>query len=388
MVASGVKPSSLREAARLLEGSGVAINGPNPWDPQVRNPALFDRVFAGGTLAIGESYVDGWWEVEDLAEMVSRIARAGRFERLFRIGTVWHLLRALVLNLQSRKRAYQVAEEHYDIGNDLYRAMLDRSLSYSCGYWCGRAAARTLEEAQEAKMDLVCSKLGLGAGARVVDIGCGWGGFLIHAAERYDIRGVGITVSREQEALARSLVDERGLSCRIEIRLQDYRDLSDGPYDAAVSIGMFEHVGRKNHRAFFRTVRRLLARDGLLLLQTIGNNRAAWHMDPWFDRYIFPNGFLPSPRLLTAAAEGLFVLEDWHNFGVDYDRTLREWYKRFDEAWPQLRGKYGDRFYRMWKYYLLSLAGAFRARHLNLWQVVFSPGGKPQGCLSARGAGA
>jgi cyclopropane-fatty-acyl-phospholipid synthase len=254
--------------------------------------------------------------------------------------------------------------------------MLDTRMIYSCGYW---AEAETLEQAQEHKLDLVCRKLGLQPGMRVLDIGCGWGGAARFMAERYQVEVVGCTISAEQARLARE--DCRDLS--VQILLQDYRTLS-GSFDRIFSIGMFEHVGHKNYRTYMETVARLLKDDGLFLLHSIGSNKTSIVVDPWIERYIFPNGMLPSARQITRASEGLFILEDWHNFGADYDKTLMAWHANFISAWPQLKHAYDQRFFRMWTYYLLSCAGGFRARDNQLWQVVFAKNGVPGGYRAIR----
>jgi len=285
-------------------------------------------------------------------------------------------VRAKLINMQSRRRAFTIGERHYDIGNDLYERMLDSRMTYSCGYW---KDAATLDGAQEAKLDLASRKLGLRPGMRVLDIGCGWGGAARFMAERYGCEVVGVTVSREQVDYASSHVGD----LPVEVRFQDCRDV-DGTFDRIVSIGMFEHVGARNYRGFMRTVRRLLADDGLFLLHTIGGNRSVHQGEPWISRYIFPNSMLPSAAQITRAAESIFVLEDWHSFGAYYDTTLMHWVANFDASWPQLRDRYGERFYRMWKYYLLSCAAGFRVRKNQLWQVVLSPHGVPGGYESIR----
>jgi cyclopropane-fatty-acyl-phospholipid synthase len=252
---------------------------------------------------------------------------------------------------------------------------------YSCGYWKN---ATDLDAAQEAKLDLVCRKLGLAPGQRVLDIGCGWGEALKFAAERHGVHGVGVTVSEEQAQFARELC--AGLP--VEIRVQDYREVGKGDggerFDRIWSIGMFEHVGVKNYRAYFETVRRCLAADGLTLLHTIGGNLSTNHTDPWIAKYIFPNSMIPSAQQLAAASEGLFVIEDWHNFGADYDRTLMAWRANFDAAWPSLRERYGERFQRMWRFYLAASAATFRSRRDQLWQVVLSPSGVAGGYVAPR----
>ena len=364
----------------LLGLADVRVNGDRPWDMRVADGRVFGRILREGTLGLGEAYVDGWWDAPKLDEFFHKVIAADLKRK---VGLSWPLvktvIRAAFLNLQSYRRAFEIGERHYDNGNDLYQAMLDKRMTYTCGYWSGKPKAGTLDEAQEAKLDLVCRKLGLKAGEHVLDIGCGWGSFAKFAAERYGARVTGITVSREQAELGREMC--KGLP--VELRLEDYREVR-GKFDHVVSLGMFEHVGKKNYRAFMKIVDRCLAEGGLFLLHTIGSKRSVNSTDPWIGKYIFPNGMLPSMKQIAKAAEGLFVMEDWHNFGADYDPTLMAWFRNFEKAWPSLRGKYGERFHRMWKYYLLSCAGAFRARHIQLWQMVFSKKGVSGGYVPVR----
>ena len=372
--------TSQQKAQELLAMADVTIHGERPWDIQVHDERLYDRVFAHGSVGLGEAYMDGWWDAEDLTGFFAHVLRAHLDSRISFLGALGYVLRARFTNMQNTKRAYQVGEQHYDIGNDLYERMLDKRLAYSCGYWSSPATpAQNLDNAQEQKLDLVCRKIGLKPGQTVLDIGCGWGSFLKFAAERYGAKGVGVTVSKEQAALAR----ETCTGLDVDIRIEDYRTLQ-GTFDHIISIGMFEHVGPKNYRAYMQKVSSLLKEDGLFLLHTIGSDRTTWTSDPWFHKYIFPNGVLPSVAQMGAAIDGLFMLEDWHNFGADYDLTLQEWFKNFDAAWPELQSKYGERFYRMWKYYLLSVAGGFRSRRTHLWQLVFSKKGMLGGYQSAR----
>jgi cyclopropane-fatty-acyl-phospholipid synthase len=358
-------PAALQRLASLAD---VAFNGAHPWDIRVHDPALYGRVLRGGSLGFGEAYMDGLWDSDQLDETLARLIRADVEHRMrgiagLRMAGSW--IRDWVQNRQSPRRAFRVGEHHYDIGNEVFRAMLDPTMSYSCGYW---KDADSLEAAQRAKLDMVCRKLELVPGERLLDIGCGWGGLAEHAARRYGVDVLGITVSREQQDLA--LERCRGLP--VTIRLQDYRDI-DGSFDKIASVGMFEHVGPKNYRTFFRTVARVLADDGLMLLHTIGARISHAGNDPWIDKYIFPNGVVPSARQITTAFEPWFVLEDWHNFGPDYERTLMAWWDNFSAAWPSLdRRRYDQRFYRMWKYYLHASAGYFRARDGQLWQIVLS----------------
>ncbi len=361
-------------ARALLASAGIMVNGTRPWDMRIHHPHTLERVLRQGSLGLGESYVDGWWDCERVDELICELLQARLDHAVGRPGWWWDLLRARLTNLQSLSRAWQVARVHYDLGNGLYAAMLDPSMAYSCGYW---AQADNLAQAQEAKLELVCRKLQLEPGMTLLDIGCGWGSLMRHAARHHQVRCVGLTVSREQMAWAQA--QDPGLPLRFE--LMDYRQFNpDGQwrFDRVASIGMFEHVGQRNYDAFFAVVRRCLHDDGLCLLHTIGKNRSGAGVDPWINKYIFPNGALPSMAELARSAED-FVVEDWHNFGADYDRTLMAWHERFEAAWPQLKAHHDERFHRMWRYYLLCCAGTFRARDNQLWQVVLSPSGQPGG---------
>ncbi len=361
----------------ILATTGISLNGGNPWDIHVHNPALYRRVLSEGSIGLGESYMDGWWDSEKLDEFFYRIFIAELHEYVEpKFQMLQQIFLAKFFNLQSKRKAFEVGEAHYDLGNDLFQIMLDPRMIYTCGYW---KEARDLESAQIAKLDLVCRKIGLHPGQRVLDIGCGWGGFAKFAAERYGVSVVGITVSKEQAVLAR----EKTKGLPIEILLQDYRDVHE-QFDHVISLGMFEHVGEKNYGVYVKTILRCLKPGGLFLLHTIGRNVSQSIIDPWTQKYIFPNGMLPSIQHIGKAIEGLFVMEDWHNFGVDYDRTLMAWHSRFSEGWPKLEKEYGKRFFRMWRYWLLSSAASFRSRSNQLWQIVLSPKGVPGGYVSIR----
>jgi cyclopropane-fatty-acyl-phospholipid synthase len=360
---------------RLLAQADVHVDGNRDWDLQMHDARVPMRLLAQGSLGLGESYMDGWWDAASLDGMLCRLLEARIDERVRGIATLLDGFRARLFNLQSRSRSFAVGERHYDLGNDLYSAMLGKRLVYSCGYW--REAA-TLDQAQEAKLDLVCRKLGLQPGMRVLDIGCGWGEALKFAVERYGVSGVGVTVSREQAEFAQQAC--AGLP--IDIRVQDYRELHE-KFDRAFSIGMFEHVGLKNYRRYFETARACLAEDGLFLLHTIGNNVSQRHTAPWIERYICPNSMLPSAAQIAEAVENLFVIEDWHGFGTDYDRTLQAWRDNIEAAWDRLPG-YDERFRRMWRFYLAGSMASFRARRIQLWQLVLSPRGVRGGYLALR----
>ncbi|MGQ6472379.1 cyclopropane fatty acyl phospholipid synthase [Serratia sp. IR-2025] len=366
-----------RIAHEMLGLAGIEINGSRPFDIQVKNPEFFKRVLQQGSLGLGESYMDGWWECERLDIFFQRVVSAGLEKKLpHHLKDTLRIAAARLTNLQSKKRAWIVGKEHYDLGNDLFTLMLDPYMQYSCGYW---KDAATLEEAQEAKLRMICEKLQLQPGMRLLDIGCGWGGLSAYAAKNYGVSVVGVTISAEQQKLAQA----RCAGLDVQILLQDYRDLHQ-QFDRIVSVGMFEHVGPKNYRTYFNVVERNLAPHGLFLLHTIGSNKTDMNVDPWINKYIFPNGCLPSVRHIAEASEGHFVMEDWHNIGADYDRTLMAWFERFKQAWPQLVPRYSERFERMFSYYLNACAGAFRARDLQLWQVVFSPKGVEGGIRVAR----
>jgi cyclopropane-fatty-acyl-phospholipid synthase len=355
----------------LLAAAGVEVGGSKPWDLQVRDERMFGRVLRDGSLGAGEAFMEGWWDCEALDQMMDRVFRARVDERVQESWALLaHALRARLLNLQAL-RAFEVGERHYDIGNDLYQAMLDRRMLYTCAYW---KEADTLDAAQEAKLELVCRKIGLSGGMRVLDLGCGWGGFAAYAAERYGAHVVGYTVSREQVSWA----EERWAGLPIEIRLADYRTAT-GTYDAVVSIGLMEHVGPKNHRAYMELASHRLAPGGVAFIHTIAGNRSRGHLDPWFQKYIFPNAVVPTLGQLGTAMEDLLVPEDLHNIGEHYDRTLMAWWDNFQAAWPDLRPRYGgDPFYRMWKYYLLTSAAGFRSRAFQLYQIVATPTGAAQ----------
>lgn len=356
----------------IFTEAGIRINGDRPWDLKVLDQRLWRRLVTHGSMGFGEAYMDGWWECDAIDELIHRLLRHDQnvSRERFR-ARAWGTFVSTVVNLQRLSRAFQIGERHYDIGNELYRRMLGDDMVYSCAYW--EDGADTLEEAQRAKLELVCQKIGLEPGMSVLDIGCGWGSFCEYAARNYDARAVGVTVSREQVSVAR----EKCAGLPVEIRLEDYRAV-EGNFDRVVSIGMFEHVGPKNYATFMDVARRCLVPEGIFLLHTIGSRITYRNSLSWITRYIFPNGHIPSIAQIARSIEGRFVAEDLHNFGINYDRTLMAWEKNFRNAWTDLRSqtsKYDDRFYRMWRYYLLSCAGAFRARHTQLWQWVLSPEG-------------
>ena len=363
--APGFRPSRARARIESLFAScGIDIDGPNAWDIQVHEEDFYARVLADGSLGLGESYMEGWWDVRDLDGFIFRLFanHADTRVKTWRNALAW--LTAMLTNLQRRSRAFQIGERHYDLGNEFYEAMLDARMMYSCAYW---QEAATLDQAQEAKLDLTLGKLGLRPAQRLLDVGCGWGGALKYALERYGVIGVGVTVAREQAAYARRSCE--GLP--IAIRLQDYREMRE-KFDHAFSIGMFEHVGVRNYRRYMRVVRRCLHPGGRFLLHTIGGFRSTNHTDPWIHRYIFPNSMIPSREQIERAIHGIFAVKGWQSIGEHYERTLLAWRANCERSWARM-SQYDLRFRRMWNYYLSASAAAFRARKLDVWQVLLEP---------------
>ncbi|MBS1122053.1 MAG: cyclopropane-fatty-acyl-phospholipid synthase [Deltaproteobacteria bacterium] len=357
----------------LFGHAGVEIGGTNPWDITVHDPRFYERLLRDASIGFGESYMEGWWDVPALDVLMDRLVRSNIKQK---IQGSWRLkaltVKALILNLQAKTRSGPSVEAHYDIGNDLYTRMLDERMVYTCGYW---KDAKTLTEAQEAKLDLVARKVGLKPGMRVLDLGCGWGGMASWAAEKYGCSVLGVTLSKDQVQLGNELWGPNGKKLDVELRLCDYRDVQ-GKFDRVVSIGMMEHVGPKNHRDMMKVIDRCLVDDGVALVHTIGNNRSLTHGTPWIEKYIFPNAVAPSLEQLGRAIGGLFVLEDLHNIGEDYDPTLMAWWENFDRTYAELAHKYDRKFYLMWKFYLLAAAGFARARDGQLYQMVLTKTGR------------
>jgi len=368
--------SSEEVGTALLRDAGIAVNGRNPWDIKVKNPKLFDRLFAGGSLALGESYMEGWWDCKSLDQFFDKLLQAKIEKKVVSTKAVMAIVRAKIWNMQTKTLSKTVAKQHYNLGNELYKKMLGTSMQYSCAYFNG---TKDLNKAQEKKLELICKKLKLKKGETVLDIGSGWGSLSCYMAKKYKCKVTALNISDEQIKFAKTLC--KNLSVRF-IK-QDYRD-HHGQYDKIVSIGMFEHVGPKNYAEYMQVAHRCLKDHGLFLLHTIGGNQSVHMIDPWLEKYIFPGAVLPSTSQIATGYEGLFVMEDWHNFGQDYDKTLMAWFKNFDKAWPTLKKDYDDRFYRMWKYYLLSCAGSFRSRKNQLWQIMLSKNGVPGGYAPVR----
>ena len=347
----------------ILALAGVEINGKNPWDIQVHDDRLWNRIISQRELGLAEAYMDGWWDVESIDQFLTKLLEINVLDQVpFSISLAGHAIKSTVLNRQTKAKAAANAKHHYNIGNDLYSRMLDKEMAYSCGYW---KSAKTLDQAQIAKFDLICRKLDLTPGMKLLDIGCGWGGLLRYAAKNYGIIGTGISPADNQIELARA----KNGKLKIEYLQMDYRDLS-GRFDRIVSVGMMEHVGPKNLETLFDKCISLLAPDGMMLHHTIASNETKQVTDPFFDRYIFPGGVLPSLAQISRAVEKKVIIEDVHNFGPDYEKTLLQWHANINKKWKEIPN-YDERFRRMWNYYLLSSAAGFRTRHIQLLQVVF-----------------
>lgn len=362
-----------RKATELFASAGIQVDGPAPHDIQVNDRRFYRRFLSGGRTGIGESYMDGWWDCERLDEMFFKIFSAQKLivSHIQTPETLAMIFLGKMLPHGSLLRSHEIGEHHYDIGNELYVRMLDPYMMYSCGVW--EDDVQTLADAQQTKLKRLCEKLQLEAGMRVLDIGCGWGGFAKFAIENYGVTVEGISVSRAQIDYAKRFC--AGLAA--EFRYQDYRHLQ-GEYDRIISIGMFEHVGKRYFRTYMEKVHACLSEDGLFVLHTIGFDTSDFK-NPWLQKYIFPGCYVPSLKHIGDAYEGLFVLEHVENIGHNYNNTLLHWFENFVDGWPDIRNhspeKYDDRFYRMWKYYLLSNAPGFRARKIQVWQFVFSRSG-------------
>jgi len=344
-----------------------------------RDHSAVGRVQGGDLFELGEAYIAGLWTTDRLDEFMYRIFTSSK-PRARLLGRARLLLRyadQFLFNRQNERRAFEVGIRHYDLGNELFGAMLDPSMTYTCGYWAG---ATTLQQAQEAKLDLICRKLDLRPGLRVLDLGCGWGNFARHAAERYGVHVTGITISQQQAHEARRRV--AGLP--VEIRLQDYRAVRE-TYDRIVSIEMIEAVGRKNLPTFYRVVDDRLSHDGLFVLQSITADIFSRTSDyrgdqyfAWILKHIFPNGYIPTQFELSAPGSAALRIEDWQNLGHDYDQTLLAWADNFSRSWDRLKERYGEGFRRRWEFYLLGCAAAFRANLVNVCQIVYSRPGRGQ----------
>ncbi len=364
----------------VLEKADVRIGGDRPWDIAVHDKRFFMRAVRG-TMGVGESYMDGDWDAGSLIEFFRRTMGAGlQAHPLLRLNRLAKEIQARFRNLQTRDRSRAVAEEHYDLDHRMYSLFLGPWNQYTCCFFDG---TRDLEQAEVCKLEMICDKLEIEAGDRVLDIGCGWGGFAKYAASTRGCKVIGISLSDEQIDYARSYT--AGLP--VEIHRLDYRDLpssSLGPFDKILICGMIEHVGYKNYRQLMQVVHTVLKDDGLFLLHTIGNRHNTVVVEPWTEKYIFRNSMAPSMRQLAKAAEELFVIEDWENYGHYYVPTLQAWHDNFNRNWDRIRALEGprpfdERFRRMWNFYLMSSRAAFEVEDLHLWHLVMTRYGSGRG---------
>jgi cyclopropane-fatty-acyl-phospholipid synthase len=356
-----------KKVLSFLSGLDISVNGSASCNIEIHDARFYSSLALRGSLGLGESYIEGWWDADPIDEFLLRLIEGKADKNFLSVDTFFCELGGRLFNLQTKRRSLAVASKHYNIGNDLYSRMLDDLMMYSCGYWKN---AVDLNQAQTNKLDLIARKLNFQPKMKVLDIGCGWGGACKYFAEKYQVELVGITISSEQAILAK----ERCQGLPIDIRLQDYRELKER-FNAIYSIGMFEHVGYKNYTKYMEAVASMLEDHSLFLLHTIGRNESNTCTDPWINKYIFPNGMVPSIKQIGKAAEDFFIMEDWHNFSRDYDKTLLAWFKNFDTTYNEIQKNYDERFYRLWKYYLHACAASFRARDNQLWQVLFSKDG-------------
>lgn len=363
--------------ANFFKKAGIAINGSNPWDILVNDDRFYAKLVSEKSVGLGEAYMDNWIDCDAIDIMVDKLCRSGALDdSSFGWNEFLNVAKAVALNPQTYLRSFEVGKRHYDLGDDIFEAMLDTRMIYSCAYWKN---AGNLDQAQEAKLELICQKLKLEPGMKVLDVGCGWGGFAQYAASKYGVSVVGITVSKNQLERAK----KRNVGLPVEIKFEDYRE-TRGSFDRIVSVGQFEHVGYKNYDAYMNQMANLLNKDGLFLLHTIGGNISRTYGDPWIVKYIFPNSMIPSMVQICRSFEGKFIMEDWHNFGSYYDKTLMAWEGNFENNWAKLSKSYPEKFYRMWRFYLLSCAGAFRSRSLQLWQIILTKEGLVGGYSSIR----
>jgi cyclopropane-fatty-acyl-phospholipid synthase len=342
----------------------------------IDHPLALKRCKADGVLGLGESYIKGLWETPKLDDfMYSVFTSPGPHPgRQIIVRSILHVIREKLFDAQAGLGAFNIGRRHYDLGNNLFEAMLDKSMTYTCGYW---KEADTLDEAQEAKLELICNKLSLEPGMHILDIGCGWGNFAHYAAETYGVRVTGITVSEEQATVAES----RCQGLPVEIRLQDYRTV-EGKFDHVVSIEMIEAVGRRNLPKYFSLIRRVLKDEGYFLLQAISTDTCSFTSDKrvdqflfWILKYIFPDGYLPKAEELVYPAKTGFLIEDLENLGPHYDPTLCAWARNFNDSWDDLKDSFDEEFRRCWKFYLYSCAALFRAGLVQLYQILYSKSG-------------
>lgn len=350
----------------LLREANIEPNGASPWDPQIKDERFYRTVLLRGSVGLGDAYLNGWWECADISGFILRIIKSGIHLRVPRVDIFLRRLRFGLIDAQNRIRSKRVAELHYDEDPYIFEVMLGSTNSYTCARWKG---VITLDAAQQQKMDLLCKKAGLSSGMTVLDIGSGWGGFLAYAAERYQVRGIGLTISKTQLDYAR----KRYGNLPVEFRLQDYRDFVGG-VDAVVSICVIEHVGSDHYREYFQKVRETLTReDGFFAMQCILACDTQARMDPWTEKHIFPNGILPTLERIENAVEGILHIVDREFFRDDYVRTFSAWYENLVRNKNAIIARCGVRYFRKYEYYLCLYIAGFGSGRIDVGQFVLSP---------------
>lgn len=377
----------------LIESGDLSVSNPQGEEfqfgkagslPQLRlsihNPKTYDRILTFGALGFCEAYMEGWIDEEndDISGLIGLFHRNGVYTKArekVTLSLIWKVLTQRLLTIptfiqNSRKNV----QHHYDLGNDFYQQFLDPTLTYSCGYRIQETDS--LEQMQLQKYELICQKLSLQPGDSLIDIGCGWGGMLIYAAEQHGVSGTGITLSEQQAKLAQACIEQRGLTDQIKILISDYREV-EGQYDKFVSIGMFEHVGKNNFATFMGKAAQLLKPNGVGLLHTIGTESNERN-SAWVDKYIFPGGYAPQlHELVQELLAAKLTIAHCENLKPHYAETLKHWGQNFTRNRDQiaaLTSTYDERFLRMWHLYLQSFEASFRYGRMSVYQLLFYPG--------------
>ena len=350
----------------FLQQADIRVDGSRPWDIKICHPDFFKCIMQQGLLGLGESYMDGWWECERVDILIYKFL-TGRLDEYLPIHlhNILNLFSAKLLSLKPDHVSLTSGNKEHEIGYDIFAVMLDNYMQYSCGLW---REGTSLDEAQTAKLQMICEKLQLSPGMRILDLGCGWGGTAEYMARHYGVYVEGITDSTEQQKVAQA----RCRDLDVTIMLGDFHDCIDDQFDRIISLGTLQNIELRNYQAFFKRIANSLNPDGRCLLQSIGKDQFVNHVGLWINKYIFPRGCLPSEEQIVRSTQPYLHIEDWINLGGDYDKTFMSWEKRINDAWPELKDNYSPRFKRMLDYYLCSCAGFLRAKKLNMWQMVFS----------------
>lgn len=345
-------------------------NLPPKFKVLVHEPVAYKKLIQSTSLALGEAYMDGDLEVE--GDLVQALDELFKFQSEFK--TDHHALKKLLYTSTSKKNQKEEVCSHYDIGNEFYKLWLDPTLSYSCAYF--EDGDETLEVAQYKKVDHILRKLLLKPGMKLLDIGCGWGFLLIQAAKKYQVHGVGITLSKEQYEAFKARIKEEKLEEYLRVELMDYRDLrnSDYQFDRVVSVGMLEHVGRDNYDLFFKNVDAVLKDKGIFLLHYI-SGYGEYPGDAWIKKYIFPGGVIPSLReIISLSADYKYYVQDVESLRRHYVRTLLCWHENFENHLGEIEKMFDERFIRMWRMYLCACAASFNNGVIDLHQIQFIKG--------------